>query len=205
VFCSPKPRVIYWTLGVWLALAVWISIAGGFYDASPRMIAITVWVLVAAVLVAIWSVPAVRTFAVSLDSRTLIAVHLIRFVGLAFVVLYTRGRFPFSFGVIGGVGDMVVAAGALAILAFWTRSGWVNRRPLLLVWNSFGLLDIAGVVADALREGLRNPSMMAPLRQFPLSLLPTFFVPLIIISHLLLLARIAKPLRQETSWVASHK
>jgi hypothetical protein len=52
------------------------------------------------------------------------------------------------------------------------------------------MLDIFLVVILALRIGLADWRSMAPLRTFPLSLLPTFFVPLIIASHILIFVRL---------------
>ena len=56
-------------------------------------------------------------------------------------------------------------------------------------------MDIVFVVCSALRLGLHDWGSMAPLRELPLSLLPTFLVPLIITSHVLIFARMRK--RQE--------
>jgi hypothetical protein len=62
----------------------------------------------------------------------------------------------------------------------------------LLLWNAFGLIEIAFVVFSALRFGLKDWQSMAPLRELPLSLLPTFLVPLIITSHVLIFIRAAR-------------
>lgn len=55
-----------------------------------------------------------------------------------------------------------------------------------------GLLDILFVVATAGRLGLAAPASMAAVLRLPLSLLPTFLVPLIITSHVLLAIRLAR-------------
>ena len=59
-------------------------------------------------------------------------------------------------------------------------------KPLLLAWNTLGLIDIIFVVLSALRFGLKDWQSMRTLRELPLSLLPTFLVPLIIASHVLI-------------------
>jgi hypothetical protein len=59
----------------------------------------------------------------------------------------------------------------------------------LLSWNTLGLVDIISVVASALRFGLKDWQSMHALRELPLSLLPTFLVPLIIASHVLIFVR----------------
>ena len=65
-------------------------------------------------------------------------------------------------------------------------------KTLLLIWNTIGLIDIIFVVFSALRFGLQDWQSMHALRELPLSLLPTFLVPLIIASHLLIFVRLAR-------------
>jgi hypothetical protein len=71
----------------------------------------------------------------------------------------------------GGVGDIITACGATLLLVFAlpVTSAW--RWRALIFWNVFGLAGILGVVVSALREGLRDPRSMLPLREFPLSML----------------------------------
>src|SRR5258705_202219 len=64
--------------------------------------------------------------------------------------------------------------------------------PLIgFVWF-VGALDSAFVVATAARLGMADPNSMGPLRTLPLSLLPTFLVPLIIASHALIFWRLVE-------------
>jgi hypothetical protein len=49
-----------------------------------------------------------------------------------------------------------------------------------------GLLDILGVVGNAVRLYLRNPSFVEPFTALPLAILPLFVVPIVIVSHVLL-------------------
>jgi len=55
-----------------------------------------------------------------------------------------------------------------------------------------GLADILFVVVTAARLGVADPESMAALLRLPLSLLPTFLVPLIIASHVVLGVRLAR-------------
>ncbi|PYJ41309.1 MAG: hypothetical protein DME86_09095 [Verrucomicrobia bacterium] len=59
-----------------------------------------------------------------------------------------------------------------------------SGRLLIVIWNAAGLFDILFVVSDALWVGVRDWTGMAPLRELPVSLLPTFVVPLIMASHI---------------------
>ena len=176
-------------LVVWFVIAMGVGVSGTFFYATPRTVAATVWSLTLLSLFTVWKVERVRQAVMAAGLRTLVAVHLVRFVGMAFVALFLAGRFPFSFGFLGGVGDTLVALGAVALLGFVLPPVSPGRRTVLIWWNAFGLLDILAVVFSALREGLRDPALMAPLRQFPLNLLPLYFVPLIIGSHVVIAVR----------------
>lgn len=63
---------------------------------------------------------------------------------------------------------------------------------MYLIWNFIGLIDILFVVSTAARLGLANPDPMNALLHLPLCLLPTWLVPIIISSHVLLIIRLVK-------------
>lgn len=84
---------------------------------------------------------------------------------------------------------MIVAILALAVVGA-TRTDFA--KPLLIIWNTLGLIDIMFVVFSALRFGLKDWQSMHALRELPLSLLPTFLVPLIIASHVLIFVRLTR-------------
>src|SRR4029450_4707365 len=84
------------------------------------------------------------------DLRWLVALHLTRFVGVYFLVLYYRdGALPYAFAVPGGWGDILVATLALGLLA--AARNLETRRALVGIWNALGLLDISfGVAQESL-------------------------------------------------------
>ena len=71
---------------------------------------------------------------------------------------------------------------------------WTARLliGLVLAWNALGLADILLVVFTAQRILIfsDHPGTMAILVHFPGMLLPTFLVPLVIATHVLLFARL---------------
>jgi hypothetical protein len=183
---SKTVRVI---LILWFCLALIAGISGRFRVVSAPIVAATIWTSTAVALFACWKSPAIKSWAAIVDLRWLIALHLTRFVGFYFLFLSRRGRLPEGFAVPGGIGDIAVAfiAGMILFIPALRRS-----RTILLRWNAFGLIDIVFVAFSALRFGLKDWQSMAPLRELPLSLLPTFLVPLIITSHVLIFIRAAK-------------
>jgi hypothetical protein len=86
--------------------------------------------------------------------RRLIALHLIRFVGIYFLYLYGRHEVPYRFGVWGGTGDVIMAALAVALLFF---AEW---RAGIALWNLLGLADILAVAATAARLEVAVPGSM---------------------------------------------
>jgi hypothetical protein len=161
---------------VWFALAL-ISSAWWLKTASAPAIAIIVWSSTAVILLLWWRWPVVRSWVDSLSLRALIALHLVRFVGFYFLILGDDGRLPRAFAFPAGIGDIAVAIGALMLLVV---PALMRSRQIVVIWNIIGLTDILFVVFQALRCGLSDWASMAALRELPLGMLPTFFVPLIL-------------------------
>ncbi|MBW7905718.1 MAG: hypothetical protein LC135_00575 [Phycisphaerae bacterium] len=136
---------------------------------------------------ALATVGVLRRWAASVDVRVLVSVHLTRFVGLYFLYLWRRGELPYDFAVPGGIGDIIVAAGALGVLLVRDETA---RRRAVLAWNVVGLADILFVVATAVRLALTDPESMSALLRLPLCLLPTFLVPIVIATHVLIFVRL---------------
>jgi hypothetical protein len=182
-------RVVTLALLSWLCFA--LGLAGWFQNASALTVAATVWTLTALVLFVCWKVAAIRACVLSIDLRWLVLLHLTRlFAGAYFLVLCQRSQLPCAFARPAGWGDMVV--GLLAMGLAFAMDATQIAKTLLLSWNALGLLDIVFVVASALRFSLKDWQSMHALRELPLSLLPTFLVPLIIASHVLIFVRLAR-------------
>src|SRR6185436_4039461 len=108
-------------------------------------------------------------------------------VGIYFLVLHQRGELPRAFAVPGGIGDIIIATFALPVaLAPLEHS---VRLRAIVIWNVVGLVDILMVTFTAVRINLTAPGELRALTQLPLSLLPTFLVPLIIATHVILFVR----------------
>ncbi|PYK18458.1 MAG: hypothetical protein DME55_06535 [Verrucomicrobia bacterium] len=181
-------RVVTLVLLGWLCFAV--GLGGWFYNAIAPAVAATVWTLTALVLLACWKISPIRVWALNVDVRWLVLFHVTRlFAGAYFLVLCQRGELPCGFARPAGWGDIIVAVLALAVVNA-TRTRFA--KMLLLVWNMLGLIDIIFVVFSALRFGLKDWQSMHALRELPLSLLPTFLVPLIIASHVLIFVRLTR-------------
>jgi hypothetical protein len=187
-----EPRIVMIVLAVWFVIAFGFGLTDRFEQASARAVAITVWTLTIFLLLGWWLIPPINCWANTVDPGWLIALHLIRFVGFYFLFLCRREELTCGFARPAGIGDAITAVGA-AVLLFWPLlRGRKPSKPWIDIWNVFGFIDIILVVFTAYRIGLADRAGMAPLRSFPLMLLPTFFVPLIIASHILIFVRLRR-------------
>jgi hypothetical protein len=183
---NPK-RFVILVLLAWLCFAV--GLAGWFHNASAPALAATVWTLTVLALLACWKIGPIKAWAMNVDLRWLVFFHVTRlFAGVCFLVLCRRGELPCVFATRAGWGDITVAVFALAVVAAMQTQ---FAKTLLIIWNTIGFVDIIFVVFSALQFGLRDWQSMHALRELPLSLLPTFVVPLVIASHVLIFVRLA--------------
>lgn len=198
------PRSLVLILGVWFGLAALLGLSGIFHQSPAPVVGATVWSLVAASLLAGYFVPAFRQWALTIPLRMLVLYHVTRFVGIAFLVLHARGDLPSDFALFAGWGDIVVAVTAILVTALALPVTSRLRWWIVLVWNVVGLFDILTVIGRGLQLGLADMQQMAAITAFPMSMLPTFIVPLIIATHVLIFIRLRRlyPRLSGTSEVA---
>jgi hypothetical protein len=181
-------RVVTLVLLAWLCFAV--GLGGWFQNASASTVAATVWTLTALVFLVCWRVRTIRVCVLNIDLRWLVVLHVTRlFIGAYFLVLCQRRQLPCAFATPAGWGDIVIGILAVALVSSMQTQ---FAKTVLLTWNTLGLIDIVFVVLSALRVGLKDWQSMHALRELPLSLLPTFLVPLIIASHVLIFMRLIR-------------
>jgi hypothetical protein len=129
-----------------------------------------------------------RQFALSLNPRTLTAIHSWRILGFIFLVLEARNILPGTFAFPAGYGD--IAIGATATLVAWKLANPSHRNSFIL-WQVLGIADLVTAVGLGTTVRLLSPqnSSMAAMTILPLSLIPTFFVPLLLILHVICIAQ----------------
>ena len=176
------------TTAAWFVVAFGLGAAGVFKNIRPPLPQIILATLTAAVLILFWTPTPLRRWALAVDPRALVLIHVTRFVGFYFLWLYSRGELPWAFAVPGGWGDIAVATTAI-LVCLLTRPDAGSWRGVLIAWNVFGLIDILMVVATAVRLAVADPSSMAALLVLPLSLLISFLVPIIIATHVIIFVK----------------
>jgi len=129
-----------------------------------------------------------RNFASSLNPRVLTSMQFGRIVGFTFVLLEARNVLPAIFAIPAGYGDMFI--GATAGFAAWKLADPAHRNSFIF-WQLLGILDLITAVSLGTTARLidpRGPSM-GPMTVLPLSLIPTFFVPLYMMLHVICIAQ----------------
>jgi hypothetical protein len=178
-------------LVIWAALAVVAAqIAAPHLIERPFLVPLAIWGTVLGMLAARGASPAFRAFTREADLRPAILAHLVRIpYGAAFLWLAARGEMSPLFAHVAGPGDIV--AGALALPAALLIA---RHRRFVLLWSALGLADILVVMATAARV-LFSPERagMAAFGHFPFDVLPWLVVPLIVLTHLWVLARLLTP------------
>jgi hypothetical protein len=129
-----------------------------------------------------------RRLVLGLDLRLLTAVQTWRVLGGTFLFLYAFNLRPALFAFSAGLGDLAVGVSAVFVLLAMI-DGHPNWRRRVLLLNLGGLLDFVGAVATGVLTSNSSLGFLAPatpmpsMGMLPLSLIPTFMVPLWIIIH----------------------
>ena len=183
-------RLVFW---LWFAAALVVGQQRLLQRLSPPAVQGVLFGLTALLLLAYFRLAALRAWVDALDLRALLRLHLLRFVGIYFLVLYRRGELPYAFAVPGGYGDIVVATLALPIM--FLSLDPARRTRAITIWNVIGFTDILLIVLTAIRINLTDPAQLRELLVLPLSLLPTLLVPLIIATHVVIFVRLSRASR----------
>jgi hypothetical protein len=178
-------------IGAWFVFA-FTAAALHLFEADPSRppIALGLAVLTPLLVFAIWSAasPGFRGFTQSLSPRTLTFVQSWRIAGYVFLVLYTFGILPGIFALPAGWGDVAIGLTAAFVA---TRLANPEHRKSFMFWQALGIFDLVLAVTLGTTARLLAPHAVATsaLTALPLSLIPTFAVPLLMILHFICIAQ----------------
>jgi len=139
--------------------------------------------------------PALRRSLESIPLASLVGVNVIRAFGAVFVILFAEGRLPAPFAPVAGWGDILVGITAVPVALLAYKTG-TEARSRILVWNTFGLLDLVAAVALGVTSSpgplqLIHAEPGADLMTtLPWLLIPGFLVPLLASTHLAVFYRL---------------
>ncbi|GLZ29653.1 hypothetical protein Lesp02_18430 [Lentzea sp. NBRC 105346] len=176
--------------GLWF-IAAFVAGALGWFQTEgtepPIVLGVAAGLPPLAVLAALrWS-PRFNQWVGTRDHGLLINLQAWRIGGFVFVALWAQGLLPAGFALPAGIGDVAIATTA-PFVAKYAPTG-----RIFTLWTALGILDLVTAVSLGIAHGLTDPAM-AIVSRLPLSLIPTFGVPFLLVVHLLSLrtARTAK-------------
>ncbi len=184
-------RLVFW---LWFAAAVAVGYFRVLTQFPPLLTPAIVVILTTLLLMAYVRIPAFRDWATGFPLRTLVLLHLSRFVGIWFLVLYERGELPRAFAIPAGFGDIIIATMALPVALAPLEA--TARLRAITIWNVVGLLDLALISFTATRLLLAEPIAMSAFLRLPMSLVPTLLLPLLVASHLAIFHRCVEARRE---------
>jgi len=195
-------------LAVWFVAALSAGLAGLFAPRAqvrpPVELGVATLAPVLAFLVALATAPAIRRFVRSLSLKALTLAQSWRIAGAVFLALWANGQLPAEFALPAGLGDVLVGITA-PLVAFGVVPRLPVRLPLYAAWTAFGVLDLIvavalGILHSGTVGGPTGPITTAVIGTVPLSLIPTFFVPLTMILHIAAAYRVlARPASSSAS------
>lgn len=174
---------------VWFVFALSASALHLFQtDQLPLALGLAVLTPIVAFLLWFAASAGFRQFAMSLDPRTLTFMQSWRIAGFTFLVLYSAGILPGVFALPAGWGDMAI--GATAPLVAIKLANPSHRRGFIF-WQILGIFDLVMAVTLGTLARLISPDGVATgvMTMLPLSLIPTFAVPLLIMLHVICIAQ----------------
>ncbi len=150
------------------------------------------------VLFLVWFVasPGFRHFTMTLNPRVLTWVQSWRIAGFVFLVLATYGLLPILFALPAGGGDMTIGATAVFV---GLKLASPDHRKSFIAWQLLGMGDLIMAVMLGTLAGVIDPHGVAnkAMTVLPLSMIPTFAVPLLMIFHIICIAQAAQwPVRR---------
>jgi hypothetical protein len=180
---------------LWFGAIFWLAARGVFItgpDDPPIRLALAFAVPILLFLIALFLFPGWRALIVSVSPVFLITLNGWRFIGLGFFMGYAEGLLPGGFAWPAGLGDIFMAVTAPWIAARVVADDRFRFGKVFLFWNLIGIADFV----DAVFLGTLymwpgfSPSVSTSLMQrLPFALIPCFFVPLVAMAHIALLAQ----------------
>ena len=178
-------------IGAWFVFTIGAS-ASHLYVNNPNAppLAFGLAVLTPIVLFLAWFISSAkfRQFTLSLSPRVLTLVQSWRIVGFAFLALAAFRVLPGLLALPAGWGDIAIGATAPFVALSLAAPG---HRKSFILWQLLGVTDLVTAVALGALAGVLDPHGIAPtaMTMLPMSLIPTFGVPLFLIFHIICIAQ----------------
>ncbi|RHX89355.1 hypothetical protein [Leptospira stimsonii] len=177
-------------LVVWFGVILLLSLNRVFTPAKHSPIPVGATVMLPLILgpIAISRISKLRNFLLSIPQQSLIQIHLVRLIGMIFLLYYFQNKLPSIFASSAALGDCLVAVLTPFLLWAIHRNTFYAPR-FFLVFHCIGILDFAAAItlgtlsADGPQRLIFQNVPSNLIASFPLVLIPTFGVPVIAVAH----------------------
>jgi len=176
-------------LAAWFFLAIWVGVTGKLVTTGGLPIGLGAAIALPLIAFAVDGRFGHPLFGglMRLDLPALIAAQTFRVIGGVFLIAWIGGTLPGGFALPAAIGDV-----AVGLTAPFVATAIARRRPLNVarVWNILGTADlIIAVTLGVLHAGpplglLAGPITTNAVAHYPMSLIPTFGVPLALLLHI---------------------
>ena len=188
---TKKKKIVSLIYFTWLVIIGSITLSG-FFASNPKSF-----------IVAVVSTIALSVFVFkkvdlnNINKKILLAIHLLRIpVELILLGLFIQKKIPVLMTFQGWNFDIFIGATAILFLLTHFRRESKLKDKVFLIWNIFGLIFLAIIVVTAVLSsplpiqqfGFEQPNIAV--LEFPFCFLPTIVVPIVALSHLLLIKSI---------------
>ena len=178
-------------IGAWFVLTFTLSALHkieNLPNGLPLPLGIAVVLPIAAFLVWFAASPSFRQFTLSLSPRALTLVQSWRLGGFVFLALAAYNILPRIFAMPAGWGD--IAIGVTAPLVALNLAG-PRHRASFIAWQLLGMADLVTAVTMGTLASFIDPHGIptSAMTVLPMSLIPTFGVPLFFILHIVSIAQ----------------
>lgn len=184
-------------LATWFIAVTAAAVAGAWLDpAVPRPLGYLIPALLLALV--LWRAGWLQAAVQAISPSAIPWLQTLRIGGgLTLFAAWASGFAPWGWVAAAGTGDILVGLGAGAVAAL-LGTGLAWSRSAAIVWNVFGLVDIAHTMVRGLLSApgpqqriFETPANLVPVI-FPFIYLPAFIVPLTILLHILSLQQLAR-------------
>ena len=184
-------------LATWFIAVTAAAVAGAWLDpAVPRPLGYLIPALLLALV--LWRAGWLQAAVQAISPSAIPWLQTLRIGGgLTLFAAWASGFAPWGWVAAAGTGDILVGLGAAAVAAL-LATGLAWSRSAAIVWNVFGLVDIAHTMVRGLLSApgpqqriFETPANLVPV-VFPFIYLPAFIVPLTILLHILSLQQLAR-------------
>jgi hypothetical protein len=180
---------------VWFCLIYWLAGRGIFINGPgqrPVAVGTAFATPILLFLLAMRVSPSWRARVTSIPPIFLITLNGWRFVGLGFLMASSEGLLPAGFAWPAALGDIFMAVTAPWVAARVVADDRFRYGSIFLIWNLIGIADFLDAVLWGTLyswPGFTSSVTTALMQRLPFALIPCFFVPLVAMAHITLLAQ----------------